>query len=334
MSSAQKIGCHACGGEGEVLYLNEPDRVFGAPGAWTVVRCRNAECGLLWLTPSPTPDELRLAYAEYYTHGEQRRSRAYRVAAAAYSVVNDGLLAILGIPQERSRLRRMYLGAGRGQKLLDVGCGDGKFVAKMAKMGWLSFGIDPDPKAVDAARKYLGVNVTCVDLPELVDRHEKFDVITASHVIEHVSDAVEFLKMCKKLLSQNGRIILLTPNASSFGHNLCGRYWRGLEVPRHLFVFTQNALNACASRAGLAVASMSTTSANAGGMIGVSRVIGKFGKLDMKRMSLVDRLNEWAIRPIIAVRAHIQRIVDPGSGEEIYAVFTAAKESVNGNSRN
>ena len=85
MSSAQKIGCHACGGEGEVLYLNEPDRVFGAPGAWTVVRCRNAECGLLWLTPSPTPDELRLAYAEYYTHGEQRRSRAYRVAAAAYS---------------------------------------------------------------------------------------------------------------------------------------------------------------------------------------------------------------------------------------------------------
>jgi SAM-dependent methyltransferase len=69
-----------------------------------------------------------------------------------------------------------------------------------------------------------------------------FDVITLSHVIEHLHDPVKVLKACHRLLKPTGRLWLETPNIDSLGHRQYMENWRGLEPPRHLVLFNRQSL--------------------------------------------------------------------------------------------
>jgi SAM-dependent methyltransferase len=321
MRSRPQPTCYACGGSGELLYTGQPDRVFFAGGTWSVRRCRTAACGLLWLDPMPLEEDLHLAYRDYYTHGETTKSGGHRIGAAVYGAVTNALLAVAGIPQEQARIQRMFLGTGDGRKLLDVGCGSGGFLSRMRELGWDASGIDVDRAAVAIARSRYGVDAQYGTAADLVAQGRRFDVVAANHVIEHVVDPVRFLVHCRQLLRGEGRVILVTPNAQSFGHRRFGQYWRGLEVPRHLWVFTPDALGRCAQRAGLAQSAVFTSSANAARLVGVSRSIERHGRYDERGRSRGERMAEWLSRPVTALHARVRLLLDRGSGEEICAIL-------------
>lgn len=136
-----------------------------------------------------------------------------------------------------------------GRTLLDVGCGDGNFLALAMKCGWDVHGVDPDPDAVSAARRK-GVNVQLGGL-ELFDGDvARFDFITMHHVIEHFHDPVGALHECYRLLKPGGVLWLVTPNIESFGHAQFRRFWRGLEAPRHLVLFNERSLRQIAEDVG------------------------------------------------------------------------------------
>jgi SAM-dependent methyltransferase len=63
-----------------------------------------------------------------------------------------------------------------------------------------------------------------------------------SHVIEHVHDPVATLGAVFSLLRPGGFLYVDTPNIDALGHESYGRYWRGLEPPRHLVLFNRNSL--------------------------------------------------------------------------------------------
>src|SRR5487761_1111965 len=63
--------CYLCNSFGDVLYRDLTDAVFFAPGKWSIRRCPNPACGLLWLDPMPVAEDLPAAYEGYYTHGEE-----------------------------------------------------------------------------------------------------------------------------------------------------------------------------------------------------------------------------------------------------------------------
>lgn len=323
MRSRARPMCYACSGPGDLLYTDQPDRVFSAAGRWSVRRCRTTRCGMLWLDPMPVEEDLPFAYESYYTHGESQHSMRHRIGAMLYRAATNAVLSLAGIPQEQKRVSRMFLGEGRGRTLLDVGCGAGAFVSKMRARGWDASGIDVDAAAVAAARSNYGVDVQQGVVADLVAKGRRFDVVTANHVIEHVADPVRFLVYCRKLLSGNGRVILVTPNAESVGHRSFGPYWRGLEVPRHLWIFTAGALRECAHRAGLADFALFTTSANAATILGVSRVIARHGKFDPSTLSRAEKMEGWLRRPATALHARIHHLLDPSSGEEVCAVLRA-----------
>ncbi|ODR99964.1 hypothetical protein AUC68_02325 [Methyloceanibacter methanicus] len=69
-----------------------------------------------------------------------------------------------------------------------------------------------------------------------------FDVITLSHVLEHVPDPGTTLMQLRELLRGGGHLYIDTPNIDAIGHEVYGRYWQGLDVPRHLSVLSQRAL--------------------------------------------------------------------------------------------
>lgn len=304
------------------LYQDLRDDLFSAPGTWALKRCPVSACGLLWLDPMPVPEDLYLAYQDYYTHGDPIKPVVHRLAKRVYLLLLDGILSTAGIPAERRRAQLMFVGERTPGTLLDVGCGQGAFLATMAKRGWAVTGVDFDRVAVEAARSVHGLDVHVGTVDTIVDRGMSFDVVTASHVVEHVPDPVSFLAQCRRLLKPGGRVILKTPNANSLGSRLYGRAWRGLEPPRHLHIFTTAALEACARKAGFTGSYCFTSSVGADGILGASRVLARKQSFRPNELSKTEAAELRMMRPLLALRAKFAWLRDKSSGEEICAVLT------------
>ena len=99
MRSQPNPHCDLCGGNGAKVYQNQRNRLFKAPDEWTLKRCLNSSCGLLWLDPMPLPDDLHLAYTSYYTHTTPAHKGSANILRLLLRYLTTGLLgARLPIP--------------------------------------------------------------------------------------------------------------------------------------------------------------------------------------------------------------------------------------------
>lgn len=239
--------CLACGAPGSVLYHHAADFFFGSKGTWTVVRCTDPRCALIWLSPQPTVAALAAAYSRYYTHDVQQRISSSVTTWARRC--RRFLSSVSGRSELRMRRDHMFLLGRPPGTLLDVGCGNGTNLDRFRKLGWTVFGQEIDPKAAaTAATRSFPVFVG--PLSALASGC-RFDAIIMNHVIEHVRDPLSLLADCRRLLKPSGILVIATPNAAGLGAKMFGRYWRGYEVPRHLFVFTPASLSTILKRSGL-----------------------------------------------------------------------------------
>ncbi len=307
--------CYLCGMEGLLLYENLRDRLFTAPGTWSLMRC--SQCDLAWLNPQPVASDISKLYAEYYTHQlkdvPKKRLGSMRKAVEGhilqkefgYSLnVESGLLvrilSWLGPIKEVIGGSVMYLNANNGGRLLDVGCGNGRFLAQMRELGWEVTGVEPDPIAVQVARERFGLEVFQGTLEEAGFPDNSFDAITMNHVIEHVPDPIGLLTECRRLLKPGGKLVVVTPNIRSLGARLFGEAWRGWEPPRHLFLFSPKSLRVCAQRAGLQVQALWTTSKGARYFWAATRLIRRDGRLpggqfQQQGLLRLEGLAFWAV---------------------------------------
>lgn len=290
--------CLLCGNEGIPLYQDLQDRLFSIQGVWSLICC--PECDFVWLNPRPISEDIGKLYAECYTHvpppdrasrplNNLRKMVKYGILATAYDytgLVEDALEKVAGkILSWVCPLREavgetvMWLEASRRGRLLDVGCGNGQFLAHMRGLGWEVIGVEPDSKAVHIAKEHFGLKVFQGTLEEAKFPDDSFDAITMNHVIEHVPEPMGTLAECRRLLQSGGKLVVVTPNIRSLGRYIFGEYWRGWEVPRHLFLFSSRSLRTCTERAGLRVQRLWVTSKIARWIWSVSRLIRQKGKL-------------------------------------------------------
>jgi 2-polyprenyl-3-methyl-5-hydroxy-6-metoxy-1,4-benzoquinol methylase len=263
--------CYLCGKVGHLVHVNLEDKLFGAPGTWNLKECSDKACRLLWMDPMPMLEDLPKAYANYFTHGTAPEKTGYRRLRNLYRKVKKAYLAsafgydsesvnwsarwlsklLLFFPERRLGIENevMFLPAQPGAKLLDVGCGAGERLEQMRGLGWTVSGLDFDEKAVGVA-KARGLDVSCGTIPGIWFPPETFDVVTMNHVIEHVPDPIELLKECYRILKPGGKVVLTTPNSSSWGHKFFREHWRGLEPPRHLHIFGPSSIEQILKRAG------------------------------------------------------------------------------------
>lgn len=264
----EKVGkCPVCFNQKrEVLHQDLVDNVFyAAPGKWSLYKC--AGCGVAYLDPRPDQQSIHLAYSNYYTHSPTHKKKSYESLSSIrklrrrmtngytnwrYSTRETpasvlGIFLLLLLWPLRHRLASEYRDIPRcpksGGSLLDVGCGGGAFLRIAKSAGWNATGVDPDPKAVMNCNEQ-GFDVLQGGVEQFGELENHFDVITLSHVIEHVHDPASMLRTCYRLLKPGGNLWIATPNIDSLGHQQYGRDWRGLEPPRHLIIFNPKSLKA------------------------------------------------------------------------------------------
>jgi len=337
------LRCAICGTDGERLYSGLTDRLFGAPGSWTMKRCKAPACGLLWLDPRPTEEDVGKAYRTYYTH--QTASPRPTLPRRLYWSVRDSVLQRklgyeLSITPGPARLLaavgRLHPGGhaaleasvmslaapAAGSNLLDVGCGSGQFLLRMRQLGWKVRGVDTDPVAVEQATQQ-GIDVLLGDLSK-VNLGERFDVITLAHVIEHSHDPVDLLRRCLGLLNHRGRLVMTTPNTASWGHRTFREDWRGLEPPRHLHIFNPSNMEHALLQAGLSPETLTTLAVNASAVLSASRAIRA------RRLAGGDGVVPWggrlpSARGVLDQLGERRRLAGDGSaGEELYVVARRA----------
>jgi SAM-dependent methyltransferase len=132
-------------------------------------------------------------------------------------------------------------------KLLDVGCGDGRFLRYAKEQGFEVWGIDFDKKSVENVKRNLGIDtVFAMSLEEFYEyakeKNLKFDVITFFEVLEHQDKPREFLEMVRGLLKEGGYIAGSVPNRECF---LVKIYWKcnhGDYPPHHFLRFSKSSL--------------------------------------------------------------------------------------------
>lgn len=268
-----------CGGNGAVAHsgVRDPDRQLD--GDWSFRRCNG--CGVYWLDPTPLPEEMWKAYASYHTHTRKRDNRLLKsLLSLAHRFIRLAYLpnAITsGLKREANALRFMMLGDEKPGRLLDVGCGGGRFLRRMQKRGWQVAGTDFDEQAANKVTRRYGIKTHVGDLPQCKLPAESFDAITLSQAIEHLYDPVSTLRECLRILKPGGLLVMTTPNAASIGATEFGASWRGWEAPRHLQLFTVDSLLKLTRQTGFEIVEARTCSAGSAVVYRVSREIARGG---------------------------------------------------------
>ncbi len=221
-------GCALCGGERFEEDVIVYDRVVARRDDYRLRRC--TACTLVCL--APFPEETASLYPEDY---EPHAPEAPDVRAG----------------REPSWLERRRLIEPRGgRRLLDVGCGSGRLLARHRALGWDVRGIEPNEAAARICRER-GFSVASVSLEEAELPKAHFDAILLHHVIEHVRRPVDALRQVKETLAPGGLVVVVTPNVGGLGFRLYGSCWYALDAPRHLHLFDARTLKLLAERAGL-----------------------------------------------------------------------------------
>src|SRR5579862_3859867 len=149
-----------------------------------------------------------------------------------------------------------------GLRILDIGCGGGILCEPLARLGADVVGVDPAQPNIEAARLHaagagLAIDYRVSTAEALADAGERFDVVLAMEVVEHVADLPLFVRRCGEMVEPGGLMIAATINRTlkSFVLAIVGAEYVLRWVPRGThrwdrFV-TPNELEIALAQAGL-----------------------------------------------------------------------------------
>lgn len=237
----ETISCILCGQSETRLAFRGKDRLGVTDETFSIVQCQG--CGLLYLNPRPTREEM----GQYYPYSQYK---------------DEFTPAIEDEPSVVSRLNRLYHmerlcraveRVKQEGQLLDVGCATGNFLDRMRRRGgWRVYGVEVHEEAARYAQERFGLEVFQGELEGARYAARSFDVVTLWNVLEHLHSPLDTLGEIRRLLKDDGVLILTVPNVESLDARLFGECWIGLDPPRHLYGFSARTLDRLLRKAGLA----------------------------------------------------------------------------------
>lgn len=238
----ESVLCNLCGSAQTKLFAIVPDLLLERETVTAnLVQC--SQCGLVYQNPRPTPAEIGEhyppEYESYVDHTVQPKRNWLLQQAVEYGT------------NKRVRFVTRHKRAGR---LLDVGCAMGTFLLGMRKQAnWTVAGVELNQDVARLASERHGLDIFPGTLEEAAYPDGSFDAVTLWDVLEHLHDPLHGLQEIHRILRDEGIVVVRVPNLASWDAKLFGRYWAGLDAPRHLYIFTPETLTELLAKAGFQV---------------------------------------------------------------------------------
>jgi SAM-dependent methyltransferase len=217
----EHVGCDLCGSEDYRVRYRKPDNwLWLNLYEYPVVAC--AGCGLVYVNPRPTFEEMGHFYPKGYHDGRDDASHRLRYQA-----------------------QFEYVAAFAGEKVLDIGCACGDWLGYLQEKWPESelYGVDAFSNGVNNP----GIRFRKGVLPEVDLPTASFDLITAWAVFEHVHTPDTYFAAVGELLKPGGKFVLLVTNAES----VYGKHAYKEDIPRHLYHFSEGSLRRYAEKHGM-----------------------------------------------------------------------------------
>jgi len=210
-------------------------------------------------------------YAEYLL---EKTRKDYNLIADEFSRTREY------IPEERKKLLLQYITPG--EKVLDLGCGNGRFYEVLGNIDY--YGVDISEKMIETAKnRYPKAKFQVTDALNLPFPNNFFDKIFSFAVFHHIPSQefrLQFLKEARRVLKKEGLLILTVWNLNPCQMILIGGYRRAEDflkyqifkilrklnldfgdffiswqniIPRYIHCFTFNGLKKLTQKAGFKI---------------------------------------------------------------------------------
>ena len=218
--------CRICGKTDEKLIYYIKEMMYGMEETFEYFLCPSCEC----LQITEVPSNLGIYYGEtYYSYKEPQ--------------IKD------------TRPKQEY----DDYYILDVGCGAGIDLCKLAEQGYSKlFGCDPFIE-----HDILYDNGVWIKKASIHEMNQQYDYINLGDSLEHMADPIDTFQSIKRLLKPKGVCCISIPVIPNIAFDTYGLYWFQLDAPRHLFLHSKKSINYLCEQAGLECYGMVSDSSNA-----------------------------------------------------------------------
>ena len=244
--------CRICGNSENNRAITLYEMMYGTKEPFEYFTC--SECGCLQIMEIPA-DLSRYYPQDYYSYTPSgtplKRPNLFSRKKFDYIFFNKGLVGKL-LSSFKSEVYGQFrcfrnVALSKQSSILDVGCGSGRDLVKMREHGFANLtGIDPYlPKSIDYGQGLV------IHKCELCELEGTWDIIKFNHVFEHLPDPLNALQHVQRLLSRKGTCIIRIPVVPCEAFETYGIHWLQLDAPRHLYLYSVDAMMRLARRAGL-----------------------------------------------------------------------------------
>lgn len=265
----EKISCNICGSWNHELILKDlKDINFGIEGQFNIVRC--IRCDLAFLNPRPSENKIHKYYTDKYRDGQGIlfQNPSNLSLSVRFRSIKRKLLSkiFLGLEHQENKFNMIRRSIAKilhlwprisaeldetglsilpsfknRAKVLEVGFGGGLWLQNARDYGWNVAGVELNKEIVKKA-KTLGYRVYSGKFTDIDFGDQKFELIYMNHVLEHTFSPKETLLKCNSLLTEKGWLYIRIPNFNSIAQIVFGPIHYQLDVPRHLFFFTESSI--------------------------------------------------------------------------------------------
>lgn len=223
--------CVVCGATAPVPAYPVRDPVIDGRFRWSFVLC--GECGHGYIDPRPDAELLDELYAKLFNDST--------LDSTVWSQTN-------GFDQGLQRARVAAIQSAVGQRpverILDVGCGIGMTLEKLAKAfpGAECMGTEASPVMTKMANEREGVHVTAEPFLQREVEPASLDVLSMNHLLEHLFHPRVDLERAAEWVKPGGVIHIEVPQLEGWARKTFGRWWWCHLPPQHLQLFSESGL--------------------------------------------------------------------------------------------
>jgi SAM-dependent methyltransferase len=235
--------CPACGDAGMKPWLRKEIAgvTFHLDKCWV--------CGTGCVNPPPSPEYLKSLYRST-GHGSRSLTSFAAVMAAEVESPNSTVDANRMVKYARKLLGPEKAGA---RIALDIGSGYGFFSQAALSQGFKVIAVNPASSENRIFQQLNGFEPIPQFFEEVDFGAQKFDLVIASQILEHLLDPLDVLVKIRNLLKPEGVIAIAVPNVDAILIKILKSKSSFLGLPEHIIHFSRKGLEAILQRAGFQV---------------------------------------------------------------------------------